>query len=99
MADDLTLRTGIVHAPKTTGRLYIVLHADGRKAYPKIVQYRVTRFNGTEFTSSIADLPPVDSGIIYHAIVHDLTAYDWLRQHGWLEYGHRMLSEPVTTGS
>ena len=67
-----------------------IIHSDGRRAWPGIVQYRVSRFNGAEFSSFVADLPPTSRDMTYLAVVHDLPAYDWLRQHGKLEIGHRL---------
>ncbi|WP_372393729.1 hypothetical protein ABMY26_00450 (plasmid) [Azospirillum sp. HJ39] len=55
--------------------------SDGRIAYPRIVQYEVG--------GKLQDLPP-DDGRLYFAKVHDLAAYDRLKQTGALEIGHRL---------
>ncbi len=55
--------------------------SDGRTAYPRIVQYEVD--------SNLHDLPP-DDGQVYFVKIHDLAAYDRLKQTGALEIGHRL---------
>jgi len=55
---------------------------DGRTAYPRIVQYQLD-------DGRLLDLPPEGSEV-YRVRVHDLTAYDRLRQARSLEVGHRL---------
>lgn len=65
------------------------LRADGRIAYPGVVQYQL-------YDGRVLDLPP-DGDAPYRIKVHDLIAYDRLRQAGALEIGHRLPTAFPTT--
>lgn len=55
---------------------------NGRTAYPRIVQYQLG-------DGQLLDLPP-EGGEVNHVRVHNLPAYDRLRQAGSLEVDHRL---------
>lgn len=67
-------------------------HADGRTAYPDVVQYQVQCWSAADRAHMpvLIDLPPTDPAETYRIVVHDLPVYDRLQQAGALEFGHRL---------
>lgn len=74
-----TLRAPVAFAAPTP-----VLDKDGRTAFPTVVEYRLA--DGTTHAT-----PPAANDVVYHAVIHDLALYDWMRSRGLMETGHRVV--------